>query len=281
MIEIFLLILGLAFIAELIDAGLGMGYGTILSPVLIVMGFPPLLVVPSILVTQAMGGLSASVFHHQHGNVCFSVRSTNPIYIIKKIKEHGFRNAFKLGLSEDLKAVFIITSFGIIATVIAALVAVSIPKALLSGYIAVLVLVMGLLIAAGFTFTYSTTKMFIIGIISAFNKGLSGGGFGPLVTGGQVTFGQDHKKAIGCTTGAEFPICIAAFITYLIMKGFPGWELIFPLGIGALLGGLIGPLATKNINQKMLKIIVALLLIVLGALTLLKINGIISLNISL
>ncbi|MEW5896116.1 MAG: sulfite exporter TauE/SafE family protein [Nanoarchaeota archaeon] len=280
MIEIFLLIIAIAFICEWIDAGLGMGYGTILSPILIMMGFSPLISVPSILITQAIGGLSASFYHHRHGNVCFSIKSTNPVLIFKKIKEYGPVNAFKRGFSEDLKIVFFITSLGIIATIFAALVAGNIPKNILSMYIAIIVLIMGLLIGFGFTFTYSTAKMFIVGIVSAFNKGISGGGFGPLVTGGQVTLEQDHKKAIGCTTGAEFPICIAGFITYLIIKGFPGWELILPLGTGALFGGIIGPLTTKKINRKALKVIVALLLIVLGTLTLLKIKGLITLNIS-
>src|SRR3989344_2376310 len=245
MMELFLIILAIAFISEWIDASLGMGYGTILSPTLIIIGFNPLLVVPSILITQALGGLSASFFHHHNGNVSFSIKSANPVYIFKKIREYGIFSAFKSGFSEDLRIVFLITSLGVIATIISVLVAVSIPKNILSGYIEGLVLIMGILIIAGFTFTYSTTKMFIIGIIASFNKGLSGGGFGPVTTGGQVVLGQDHKRAIGCTTAAEFPICIVGFITYSLTKGLPGWELILPLSIGAFLGGVIGPLTTK------------------------------------
>ncbi len=44
-----ILALVLAFVCEMIDLSLGMLYGTILSPVLTIVGFDPLVVVPSIL----------------------------------------------------------------------------------------------------------------------------------------------------------------------------------------------------------------------------------------
>jgi len=54
------LVLVAAFLCEMIDSSLGMLYGTILSPVLIIAGFDPLMVVPSILFSQAIGGIIAS-----------------------------------------------------------------------------------------------------------------------------------------------------------------------------------------------------------------------------
>jgi len=36
-------------------------------------------------------------------------------------------------------------------------------------------------------------------------------GFGPIVTAGQIMAGQKHKAAIGATTLAEAPLCIASF----------------------------------------------------------------------
>jgi len=71
-VALFLILFLFAFVCEFIDSSMGMGYGTILSPVLIIMGFDPLVVVPSILLSQAFGGLSASVFHHQFRNVSFN-----------------------------------------------------------------------------------------------------------------------------------------------------------------------------------------------------------------
>lgn len=280
-IETFILIAVIAFFAEWIDSALGMGYGTLLSPILIIMGFPPLLVVPSVLITQAVGGLSASIFHHKHGNASFTIKSKNPVYILKKIKEYGPIKAFKKGVSEDLKTVAIISSFGMIAAVLATVLAVNISKKMLNTYIGIIVLLMGFFIISGFSFRYSTIKMFIVGIISAFNKGLSGGGFGPVVTGGQMVLGQEHKKAIGCTTASEPLICITGFISYLMLNGFSDWSLALSLGIGAIIAGPIGALTTKRISRRMLKIIVAVLMLVLGALSLLKTFEIIGLKISI
>lgn len=278
--ETLIIIMIIAFIAECIDSSLGMGYGTLLSPLLLIIGFSPLIVVPAILITQALGGFSASIFHHKYGNAHFSMKSKNPFYILKKIREYGLRESFRKGFSEDLKTVIFITSFGIIATIIAALVAVTVSKTVVNTYIGILVLLMGILIISGIKFQYSLRKMFFIGIISSFNKGFSGGGFGPVVTGGQMVIGQDHKKAIGRTTAAEAPICIVGFLAYFWTNHLSDWSLVFALGLGALSAGLIGPKITSGVNKKNLLIIVSLVMITLGMLTLAKTYGIIALKVS-
>ncbi|TRZ52392.1 MAG: hypothetical protein D4S01_03065, partial [Dehalococcoidia bacterium] len=162
-----------AFVCELIDSSLGMMYGTILSPVLIIIGFPPLLVVPSILISQALGGFIAAGFHHQLGNVYFSRRSV------------------------DSKAVFIITIFGIIGVAAALSLALNIPSWVVTLYIGVLVLAMGAIILSKREFSFSWKKLSVVGLISSFNKAMSGGGFGPVVSTGQIISGVDSKNAVG------------------------------------------------------------------------------------
>ena len=58
-------------IMEFIDSSLGMMYGTVLSPLLILMGYDVKSVVPSILISQAMGGFVASYRHHKLKNANF------------------------------------------------------------------------------------------------------------------------------------------------------------------------------------------------------------------
>lgn len=267
---LFLIIIMMAFVCEYMDSSIGMGYGTILSPVLLIMGFDPLVVVPAILLSQAFGGLAASIFHHQFENVSFSKSS------------------------KDLKVVFVISVFGIFATILAALIALHIPKVYLKTYIGVLVLCMGILVLSNKKFVFSWKKIIGIGIVSAFNKGLSGGGFGPVVTAGQIMAGQKHKAAIGATTLAEAPICIVGFCTYLIgrtvvelngsiaqmpvrdffrimfsPKMFQ-WELILALFIGAVLVAPFGALTTRKINEKYMHLILGSIILVLGAWVLAK-----------
>jgi len=268
---LFLIIIALAFACEFIDASVGMGYGTILSPLLIGMGFDPLFVIPALLLSQAVGGLTASLSHARLRNVSFSPRS------------------------KDFKIFLIITGAGILVTIFAAIVALKIPKVVLSTYIGALVLAMGIIILINLRFSFSIKKMVGIGIISAFNKGLSGGGFGPIVTSGQIISGHKAKRAVGVTTLSEAPICITGFLTFLIGKliiqsegsllsrpvgeiartvflsqSILRWDLMIALLIGVALVAPIAPLLTKKIHRKLWNYILGPLIILLGAWVLIK-----------
>ena len=266
----FLLLFAMAFVCEFIDSSLGMGYGTILSPILIIMGFDPLVAVPALLLSQAFGGFTAAIFHHQFENAKFTKGS------------------------RDLKVVLIITSLGIGATIFAACVALSIPKIYIKAYIGVLVLVMGIIMLSNKSFKFSWKRMLGIGILSSFNKALSGGGFGPVVTAGQIVSGQEHKGAIAATTLAEAPICTVAFLTYMIgrviqemgsgIMSMPvedffaamfsakifHWQLVLALLLGSVFVAPFGAFTTKIIKTEKLTLILGILVVLLGIWTLWK-----------
>lgn len=269
--ETAILVLVGGFLCEFIDASMGMMYGTILSPVLVIAGFEPVLVVPSILLSQALGGFTASTFHHRLKNVNLAPKTINPKVIAEKLSELGCFESFKRGATKDFKVSFCVSSLGIVATIIAALIAISIPRALLKAYIGILVLVMGIILLSGFEFEFSWKKMVAVGVLSAFNKGISGGGFGPVVTSGQIIAGREGKSAIGATTLAEAPICIAGFLTFLITKGISNWNLAVFLSVGALLGAPLGALLTSKLkSEKRLRLILAIMTLVLGTWTLIR-----------
>ena len=269
-VGLFLILFAMAFFCEFIDSALGMGYGTILSPVLIIMGFDPLIAVPAVLLSQAFGGFTASIFHHQFENASFSPGS------------------------RDLRVVLVISGFGLVATILAATIAFNIPSTVLKTYIGVLVLVMGLILLANIKFRFSWRMMMGIGVLSAFNKGLSGGGFGPVVTAGQIIAGQEHKGAIAATTLAEAPICTVGFLAYLIGRVFQQtdagilsmpfgefvstmfssrvfcWELVVALLLGSVFVAPFGAFATKIMKTEKLTIVLGILITTLGLWTLYK-----------
>ena len=162
----FVIILLLAIVIEMVNASLGMGWGTIFTPILILIGFPTVVAVPAVLLSQGLGSIAASVFHTKFENASF---------------EPG---------SIELKTAAIIGGFGVVASLTAALLAVNIDKTVLNTYIGALVLSMGAVILMNRRFKFSWKKIIGIGLLSAFNKGISGGGFGPIVTGGQIMAGQ-------------------------------------------------------------------------------------------
>jgi len=263
--ETFILVVSGATLCEFIDASMGMMYGTILSPVLIIVGFEPVLVVPSILLSQALGGFTASMFHHRFRNVNLAPKTMNPGIITKKLLEIGCVESFRRGTTKDFKVSFCIGSLGIVATIIAALIAMNIPKAVLKTYIGILVVAMGIILVSGFEFQFSWKKMVWVGVLSAFNKGISGGGFGPVVTSGQIIAGRDSKSSIGSTTFAEAPVCIVGFLTFLITKGISDWRLVVFLSIGALLGAPCGAFLTSKFqSEKKIKTVLGILVLILG-----------------
>ena len=106
--------------------------------------------------------------------------------------------------------------------------------------------------------------------MSGFNKGVSGGGYGPLVTGGQVVTGRGAKNSVGSTSLAEGIICLVGFILYLLLKGSIEWKLALPLVIGAVLSTPLSAFTVKKIQERKMKLIIGLVTIVLGLLTIIK-----------
>ncbi|MEA2077546.1 MAG: sulfite exporter TauE/SafE family protein [Candidatus Marinimicrobia bacterium] len=265
--EEIVLILLAAFICELIDSSLGMLYGTILSPSLIIAGYDPLIVVPSILLSQALASFIASLMHHRLNNATFGFKRK----IDAPKSGTDIVNILRHNTSQDLKVVIIITATGVIATALAAATAIHIPKEVLKTYIGVLVLIMGVILLLKTKFAFSWKKLFGVGLISAFNKGMSGGGFGPVVTSGQIISGRSAKKSIGTTALSEAPICIAGFLTYWIINGMQNWNLVLLLTIGAVTGAFIGPFITARIkSEKLLILTLGIMVTLLGLWTLAK-----------
>lgn len=259
-----LIIFALGLICEWINATIGMGYGTILAAVLVILGVPVLTAVPAILISQGLSGLTASYFHHQFRNVHFAVRGKNG------------------KMSDDLRAALWIAGLGLVAVVFAAFVGVKvISKETLATYIGALVLSIGFLVLVGFKFDYAPWKMKVVGLVSAFNKGLSGGGFGPLVTGSQMVLGSKHTNAVGVTMLAEGPICIAGFLSYWALGGIKDWDITIALTLGAVLASKAGAKTTRKLDQKRLREMIAVTLIVLGTMVLLKRFGLIPFSLSL
>jgi hypothetical protein len=242
-------LIALSMVMEFIDSSLGMMYGTVLSPFLILMGYDVKSLVPSILISQAIGGFVASYRHHQLKNANFQSGTTD--YHVTKI----------------------IIWFGVFACFAGVFISVSISPKILNTYIALLVIIIGLMILSGKSLIMTAKKIYALGFISAFNKALSGGGFGPLVAGGQLVFkDRNEKGAIGSTDFAEAPICLLSFFLWVMLKGIPPLTLMVPLCIGSAVGGFFGPMALSKIkSKKILKMSLGVLVLIEGMWVLYKV----------
>jgi len=244
-----LLIIPLAFLCEFVDSSLGMGYGTILSPILLLMGFEVLDIVPSLLFSECVTGITAALAHHRKQNVDF--RSN----------------------SRDTKVALVLACCAVAGTIAAVLLAVRLPRRVLQVWIGTLVLVTGLLIlvALNRTFLFTWRRIAFLGTVASFNKGLSGGGYGPLVTGGQLLSGIGVRNAVGITSLSEGITCLMGFILYCLQKPGINWSLIFCLTTGALLSIPLAARMLNRIPEKLGRIVVGIVIVVLGCLTLIRV----------
>ena len=121
------------------DATLGMGYGTTLTPVLLLIGFAPLQVVPAILMAQFIAGIFAATLHNGAGNVSFDFKNDHEHEIVKRFGKLGY-----IPRSNDSKVALVLVFCSVVGVVIAVFVALKLPIFYLKLYIGVLVIGIGM-----------------------------------------------------------------------------------------------------------------------------------------
>jgi uncharacterized membrane protein YfcA len=265
-LAIFLLVAVISLLCEYMDASIGMGYGTTLTPVLLIVGFLPLEVVPAVLLGQLAGGLVGGFFHHKLGNVNLDFRKDEAIK--RRLHTLGY-----IPKSLDSKVILILAVCGIIGVLVAIFFAINIPTLVLQTYIGAMVLGIGItiLIWRNRESKLSWKGLVGIGLISAFNKGASGGGYGPLITGGQIVSGREARSSIGSATIAEALVCIVGFVGYVLIKGDIYWILAAATSIGSIIAAPFAAMTVSKINANKLKVIIGIATSLLGILTLAKI----------
>jgi uncharacterized membrane protein YfcA len=225
-----------------------MGYGVTLAPVLLLLGYEPLEVVPAVVASQLVLGLVGAFAHHAIGNVDFRP-GTRAFWI----------TAVLVGSS-------------VVATVGAAEVAVRVRADVLEAWIGIVVLGVGVATLATFGrhLKFSWAKVLLLGGLAGFNKGSTGGGYGPLVCGGQLLLGVSAANAVSITTLAETVACMAGSLTYLLGSGRVDWTLTPFLVAGAVAAVPFSALTVRVLKALQLKISVGVLTSALGLLLLLK-----------
>lgn len=234
----------LAFSSELLSSIFGGGYGTILTPTLVLMGYELGSAVPSTLISQLVSSVLIVASYHRLGTITVSFRS------------------------KDMRVAAILASCGLIGVAIAVLALVSLPETVINAYVALVVLAIGLVVLAKRNTRpgrLSLGRLVAIGVLSAFNKGLSGGGYGPLVSGGQVASGTGAKSAVGRMLMAEVVVCSGAILAYVWLGVALDWALILAATVGASLMAPLSAYVVRRAAEKRLKLGMGIMMTSLGA----------------
>ncbi|MCW4052541.1 MAG: sulfite exporter TauE/SafE family protein [Candidatus Bathyarchaeota archaeon] len=239
-----------AFAFGVIDGSFGMGYGTLLVPMLLILGLNPLQVVPAVLISQFVGDFLAAFFHHIFENADLSFGSVQ------------FRIAMMFAV------------LGIASSVIAVIITINLPSFYLSLYIGTSTVLLGflILVVESKERVFSWIRITILGSAASFNKGVTGGGYGPIITAGQILTGVDVKTAIGITSLAEGVTCAAAALTYFITHAQNiDWLVPLMLTIGVAVSCPVSGLIVRKTAGKRMKTAIGLATIAVGLLTTIKI----------
>jgi len=244
--ELFIFIIILAFIFESMDSMAGMGFGTALSPLLFLLGYSPLQVVPTILISETITGVIDTYFDHEFKNVRYSFRPLN--------------DATKIGL-----IIAFVGCIAIFASILLGYFAIDFPDIVIKTYVAVLVIFMGI---SGFIrvklrkmeFSNANPKLLIgFSALAGFNKGIGGGGYGPVITMGQIFSGVYEKSATAIVSFSESIVSFVGILTFFLIS-FAGVNvdliLLPSLFSGGFLAALASPYLVRVIPNKFWKIFI-------------------------
>jgi len=248
-----LLLVILGFAAGFLDSCFGIGYGTALTPMLILLNLPILEAIPAVLFSHIIASAVTAVAYQLHGNVHFSLSS------------------------EDSKIAAALSITGVVGAALAVFIFLlffCVNPAYLQIYIGITVLLVGILVLANIRWNFSWPRIATLGVVAGFNKSLTGGGYASMVTGGQLMSGRESKEAIGSTTIPKAIISTSALLLYILLGRFLlnplFFQLAIPLTVGAAISAPIASYLVKRASTKRMSKMIGVAIVTLGTLTLLK-----------
>ncbi|AGB15527.1 putative permease [Halovivax ruber XH-70] len=235
-----------AFVFETTDSAAGMGFGTGLAPLLFVLGYDPLQIVPVLLVSETVTGLVAGLVHNDLENVTLSVRP----------------------LSEETKLLGLLVVTGsaaVVASVVLAHDAIGLSRDTIRTYVSILVLVMG---ATGLAraklrtrIEYRPARLAAFALLAGTNKGIGGGGYGPVVTLGQILSGVYEKSAVAITTLAEGIVSFVGVVAFFVLlyRGTDVDLILLPsIFAGGFLAAIVGPYLVRVVPNTVWRYVIPL-----------------------
>jgi uncharacterized protein len=248
----------LAFVFETLDSAAGMGFGTALAPLLFMLGFAPLQVVPALLATEAATGMLAGLLHHEFRNIELSWRPLN-------------------ATTRSLLLIAGVGAIGAAGSAGVAYFAVPLPEKVIKTWVAVVVLLMGVSMLAHQWLkqheTYRPRRLVFFAMLAGVSKGLGGGGYGPLITLGAVFAGIIEKSATAISTLAEGAASVFGLLAFLAI-GAAGVEvdltLLPSLWLGAFPAAVIAPYAVRVLPNRIWRYVIPVYAVGIAALSLFK-----------
>lgn len=239
-----LLILLFAIIATIVDGGIGMGYGTSLTTLLLSIGIGTAVASASVHIAEIFTALFSGLSHYKMGNF-------------------------------DQKIFAFLAIPGIFGGAIGAWSAVHFENVVfVRPAIACILLILGVLIIFKFIQRkeilddeYNRPRvrhLMPLGFTASFIDAIGGGGWGPIATPTLILRNAHPQHVIGSVNFAEFFVSFSISITFLFSLPKIELTIILPMIIGGLVAAPIGALITKKVPQRTMGIFVGALIMLLS-----------------
>ncbi|MFZ6035341.1 MAG: sulfite exporter TauE/SafE family protein [Patescibacteria group bacterium] len=243
-----------AFVAEIFDGGIGMGYGVSLTSFLLSIGAGTAVASASVHLSEIGTTLISGVSHWKMGNF-------------------------------DKKIFCFLAIPGILGGILGAAFSVYFEKMLLiKPVISAILLVLGIAIIVKFlkkrgsdSGIYKSPRirqLVPLGFIAAFVDAIGGGGWGPIATPALVISDAHPKKTIGSVNFAEFVVTVSISLTFLFTLKQVDWGIVLPMIVGGFIAAPSAAFITRKIDHKVLGIGVGILISFLSVRTILIALGI-------
>jgi hypothetical protein len=246
----FVLLLGIGFVAQLVDGALGMAYGVLSNAALLSLGLAPAQASALVHTAEVFTTGASAASHIYHRNV-------------------DWRMVARLGAAGVLGAIlgaWVLSNIEIAAA-----------RRLVYGYL----LLMGLYILArsarvapggGRSPAVWTAPL---GFVAGFLDASGGGGWGPVTTSTLVGSGHGVRHTVGSVNTTEFAVTVAAATTFLAELGASSLQQLVPLVLGGVLAAPFGGWAVRHVPARALMTAVGLVIVTLSIVQLLRAFGLI------
>jgi uncharacterized membrane protein YfcA len=240
------------YLAQFVDGTLGMGYGVFSASLLVSIGLYPVVASASVHTAEIFTTLLSGVSHFKLGNV-----------------------------KRDL--VLSLAIPGVIGGVAGAYFLASVPGKTIKPFVAIVLLMMGLLILYRFLVRknpitpqkngYSYWKLTLLGLAAGFMDAVGGGGWGPIATPSLILDGNgEPRQVVGSVNLVEFFVTVAETLTFLITVGPEAfrWDIVVALLIGGAIAAPLAAFICKKLPHKALGSLIGVALVGLNVRTLLS-----------
>ena len=235
----FFLLIGIGFLAQIIDGALGMAFGVISTSAMLTIGLPPAQASALVHTAEVFTTGASAASHIYHRNI-------------------DWRLVRKLGIA------------GVLGAIVGAWMLSNVDAAVMRPFVFGYLLLMGIYILlksmrisarrdapAGWTTP--------VGFVAGFLDASGGGGWGPVTTSTLVGSGHAPRQTVGSVNATEFFITTAAATTFFIELGAAPLQNLVPLVIGGVLAAPLGGWAVKHMPARTLMIAVGVVLVALSA----------------